>query len=135
MKNIDYLELFFKKHNLSGRVSVNYSSRIVIDEYMTDIVFEDGLTINIHDIIFDVDSELPEYIAEQWMKEKKEKDISLVDWIQEGTHYMPEEIDKSSLEEYKKDLEGLVGDLKESMTKIFTFIQDEGDSEEESEDE
>lgn len=134
MKNIDYLELFFKKHNLSGRVSVNYSSRIAIDEYMTDIVFEDGLTINIHDIIFDVDSELPEYIAEQWMKEKKEKDISLVDWIQEGTHYMPEEIDKSSLEEYKKDLEGLVGDLKESMTKIFTFIQDEGDSEE-SEDE
>lgn len=135
MKNIDYLELFFKKHNLSGRVSVNYSSRIVIDEYMTDIVFEDGLTINIHDIIFDVDSELPEYITEQWMKEKKEKDISLVDWIQEGTHYMPEEIDKSSLEEYKKDLEGLMGDLKESMTKIFTFIQDEGDSEEESEDE
>lgn len=135
MKNIDYLELFFKKHNLSGRVSVNYSSKIVIDEYMTDIVFEDGLTINIHDIIFDVDSELPEYIAEQWMKEKKEKDISLVDWVQEGTHYMPEEIDKSSLEEYKKDLEGLVGDLKESMTKIFTFIQDEGDSEEESEDE
>lgn len=134
MKNIDYLELFFKKHNLSGRVSVNYSSRIAIDEYMTDIVFEDGLTINIHDIIFDVDSELPEYIAEQWMKEKKEKDISLVDWIQEGTHYMPEEIDKSSLEEYKKDLEGLVGDLKESMTKIFTFIRDEGDSEE-SEDE
>lgn len=135
MKNIDYLELFFKKHNLSGRVSVNYSSKIVIDEYMTDIVFEDGLTINIHDIIFDVDSELPEYIAEQWMKEKKEKDVSLVDWVQEGTHYMPEEIDKSSLEEYKKDLEGLVGDLKESMTKIFTFIQDEGDSEEESEDE
>ncbi len=135
MKNIDYLELFFRKHNLSGRVSVNYSSRIAIDEYMTDIVFEDGLTINIHDIIFDVDSELPEYIAEQWMKEKKEKDVSLVDWIQEGTHYMPEEIDKSSLEEYKKDLEGLVGDLKESMTKIFTFIQDEGDSEEESEDE
>ena len=135
MKNIDYLELFFKKHNLSGRVSVNYSSKIVIDEYMTDIVFEDGLTINIHDIIFDVGSELPEYIAEQWMKEKKEKDVSLVDWVQEGTHYMPEEIDKSSLEEYKKDLEGLVGDLKESMTKIFTFIQDEGDSEEESEDE
>ena len=135
MKNIDYLELFFKKHNLSGRVSVNYSSKIIIDEYMTDIVFEDGLTINIHDIIFDVDSERPEYIAEQWMKEKKEKDVSLVDWIQEGTHYMPEEIDKSSLEEYKKDLEGLVGDLKESMTKIFTFIQDEGDSEEESEDE
>lgn len=135
MKNIDYLELFFKKHNLSGRVSVNYSSRIAIDEYMTDIVFEDGLTINIHDIIFDVDSELPEYIAKQWMKEKKERDISLVDWVQEGTHYMPEEIDKSSLEEYKKDLEGLVGDLKESMTKIFTFIQDEGDSEEESEDE
>lgn len=135
MKNIDYLELFFKKHNLSGRVTVQYSAKVAIDEYMTDIVFEDGLTINIHDIIFDVDSELPEYIAEQWMKEKKEKDVSLVDWVQEGTHYMPEEIDKSSLEEYKKDLEGLVGDLKESMTKIFTFIQDEGDSEEESEDE
>lgn len=135
MKNIDYLELFFKKHNLSGRVSVNYSSKIVIDEYMTDIVFEDGLTINIHDIIFDVDSELPEYIAEQWMKEKKERDISLIDWVQEGTHYMPEKIDTTSLDDYKKELEGLVGDLKESMTKIFTFIQDEGDSEEESEDE
>ena len=131
MKNIDYLELFFRKHNLSGRVTVHYSSVPSVDEYMTDVVLDNGDTINIHDIIFDVDSGLPDYIAEQWMKEKKERDISLVDWVQEGTHYMPEKIDTTSLDDYKKELEGLVGDLKESMTKIFTFIPDEGESEDE----
>ena len=65
MKNIDYLELFFRKHNLSGKITVNYSSSVAMDEYMTDIIFENGDVININDVIFDIDSEFPPDVFEQ----------------------------------------------------------------------
>lgn len=139
MKNIDYLELFFRKHKLSGKITVKYSSPIALDDYMTDIVFENGDIININDVIFDIESDFPDDVFEQWIEIKREKDISLVDWIQTNTHYMPKDlIDRSSVEAYQNELSELVDNVKESINKIFQFAPDEGDSEEdngESEDE
>ena len=38
MKNIDYLEQFFRKHKLSGKVTVKFTSPVAYDEYMSDII-------------------------------------------------------------------------------------------------
>lgn len=131
MKNIDYLELFFRKHKLSGKIKVKYSSPVVSDDYMTDITFENGDVINIHDIIFDIESEFPEDVVDIWLEEKRKNNISLVDWIQTDTHYIPKNIDKSSVEEFQKEMTVLVDDVKKSINKIFELEIDEGESEDE----
>lgn len=131
MKNIDYLELFFRKHNLSGKITVNYSSSVVMDEYMTDIIFENGDVININDVIFDIDSEFPPDVFEQWIKVKREEDISFLEWIQTNTHYIPKDIDTSSIEEYQKTLTSLMEEVKQNINKVFQF--DDGGSEDENE--
>ena len=132
MKNIDYLECFFKKHNLSGKVTVRYTSRVVIDDYMSEVEFENGDIIDINDIIFDIDSDLPADVAEQWMASKKENDISLSEWIQTNTHYLPKSLmDRSSIENYQKEMEDLFDDVKKIIDSVFNRLDDNGDSESE----
>lgn len=132
MKNIDYLECFFKKHNLSGKVTVRYTSRVVIDDYMSEVEFENGDIIDINDIIFDIDSDLPADVAEQWMASKKENDISLSEWIQTNTHYLPKSLmDRSSIENYQKEMEDLFDGVKKTIDSVFNRLDDNGDSESE----
>ena len=131
MKNIEYLEKFFRKHNLSGKIKVTYSSPIADDDYMSDIVFENGDVIGINDVIFDIDSEFPNDVYEQWIDVKRNIDISLMDWIQTNTNYIPKKLlDRSSIEEYQKELTTLVDDVKENINKMFKIDTDEGDSDE-----
>ena len=124
---MNYLELFFKKHKLSGKITVKYSSPLRIDEYMSDIVFENGDTININDIIFDVESDFPDDVLKQWMESKKENDISLMDWIQTNKSYIPRDIDTSSVKEYHRELESIVNEVKQSIEKVFTTEIDDND--------
>jgi hypothetical protein len=133
MKNIDYLELFFKKHKLSGKVTVNYSTSVPVDDYMTDIIFENGDVISISDVIFDIDSDFPDDVFDQWMVVKRENDISLMDWIQTNTHYIPKDLDRSSVEEYQKELEDIVDNVTENINTLFKLQPDDGDSEEDTE--
>ena len=134
MKNIDYLEQFFRKHKLSGKVTVKFTSPVAYDEYMSDIVFDNGDTISINDIIFDIESEFPEDIAEQWMKEKKKSNISFIDWIQEHPNYFPKDMDTSSVRSYQTELESIVNNMKAQITKMFELEEGDGDSDEEGED-
>lgn len=128
MRNIDYLEQFFKKHGLSGRITVKYTSPTPDDDYMSDIVFENGNTININDVIFDIDSEFPNDVAEMWMEVKKENDISLVEWIQTNINYIPKFMDRSSIDQYQKELTDLFDGVKETIQSIFELEIDDGDS-------
>ena len=128
MKNIDYLTEFFKKHNLTGKVRIKYSSSIILDEYISDIIFENGDVVNINDIRFDIDSDFPNDIFDQWIIIRREEDISLLDWLKNNTHYFPKNIDNSSVEEYKKELESVVDDIKENINKLFQMETDDGDS-------
>lgn len=132
MKNIDYLELFFKKHKFSGRVTVKYTSPVVNDDYMSDIVFENGVTININDVIFDIESEFPDDVVKMWMKVKKEKDISLMDWIQTDIKYMPDFMDRSSVDEYQKEMTTLFDEVKQTIQSLFELEIDDGDSDSDS---
>lgn len=127
MKNIEYLEAFFKKHKLSGKIKLKFPS-VVSDEYISDIVFENGDVVNINDIIFDIESDLPDDMVKQWLEEKKENDISLIDWIQNHPHYVPKDIDRSSVEEYQREMTDIVEDVKKNINAIFEFEIDEGDS-------
>ena len=135
MKNIDYLTEFFRKHNLTGKVRVKYSSSIILDEYISDIIFENGDVVNINDIRFDIDSDFPNDIFDQWIIVRREEDISLLDWLKNNTHYFPKNIDNSSVEEYKKELESVVDEIKENINKLFQMETDDGDSDDESGDE
>lgn len=135
MKNIDYLTEFFKKHNLTGKVRIKYSSSIILDEYISDIIFENGDVVNINDIRFDIDSDFPNDIFDQWIIIRREEDISLLDWLKNNTHYFPKNIDNSSVEEYKKELESVVDEIKENINKLFQMETDDGDSDDESGDE
>ena len=130
MKNIDYLTEFFKKHNLTGKVRIKYSSSIILDEYISDIIFENGDVVNINDIRFDIDSDFPNDIFDQWIIVRREEDISLLDWLKNNKHYFPKNIDNSSVEEYKKELESVVDDIKENINKLFQMETDDGDSDE-----
>ena len=134
MKNIEYLEQFFRKHKLSGKVKVKYDSPIAVDDYMSDIIFENGDIINISDIIFDIDSDFPEDIAEQWMKAKKKNNISCIDWIQENPNYFPKDMDTASVRSYQIELESIVNNMKAQITKMFELEEGDGDSDEEGED-
>ena len=139
MKNLDYLETFFKKHNLSGKVTVKFTSPIALDEYMSDIIFENGDKVSINDVIFDVESELPDYIFHKWMDEKKQTDITLIDWMKTSTISLPKDIDISSVTQYQNELTELFKDVKENINALFQEdIDDVGDSDydgSESEDE
>lgn len=133
MRNIEYLEQFFRKHKLSGKVKVKYDSPIAVDDYMSDIIFENGDIVNINDIIFDIDSDFPEDIAEQWMETKRKNNISLIDWIQENSNYFPKDMDTSSVKSYQIELENIVNDMKTQITKMFELKEDDGDSDEDEE--
>lgn len=135
MKNIEYLEAYFRKHKLSGKIKVKFSSPSATDDTMSDIVFENGDVITINDVIFDIESDFPEDVVTQWMEEKRKNDISLVDWIQSNTHYMPKDIDRTSVIEYQNELTSIVDDIKKNINSIFQLDTEEGDSDEESEDE
>ena len=129
MKNIDYLELFFKKHKLSGKVKVRFSSIIATDEYISEIEFDDGLIISINDIIFDIESEFPDDFVKQWLEDKKSNDVSLIDWVQTHTNYIPKALDTSSVREYQSELEGIVNDVKDTINKLFANTPDDEGSE------
>ena len=135
MKNMDYLTEFFRKHNLTGKVRIKYSSSIILDEYISDIIFENGDVVNINDIRFDIDSDFPNDIFDQWIITRRKEDISLLDWLKNNKHYFPKNIDNSSVEEYKKELESVVDDIKENINKLFQMETDDGDSDDESGDE
>lgn len=128
MKNIDYLELFFKKHNLSGKIKVKFSSQSALDEYMTDIVFENGDVVNINDIIFDIESEFPSDVYDKWIEAKKESGISLMDWVQTDIHYIPKDMDTSSVEYFQKEMTTVFDEVKQTINKVFEFEPDDGDS-------
>lgn len=129
MKNIDYLELFFRKHKLSGQITVKYQDSRATDMYMTDIVFPNGDVININDVIFDIDSELVEDVVEQWLEYKRTNDISLVDWMQTNNHYTPKNVDTSSIDEYHKELDDIMEDVKNNINKVFEMEVDEDEDE------
>jgi len=139
MKNIEYLETFFRKHNLSGKIKVKYSSPVPSDDYMSDIVFENGDVISINDVIFDIISDFPNDVYDQWIKSKKENDISLMEWIQTDKSYIPNITgDMTTIEEYQNEMRTIVDDVKKNIDKLFQTETDDGDNEEdngESEDE
>ena len=56
--------------------------------------------ISSNDIIFDIESEFPNSVVEQWLTAKKEKDISLMEWFQSNKYNMFANIDKSSITDY-----------------------------------
>ena len=135
MKNIEYLTNFFRKHHLSGKIKVNFSSPLTLDENMTDIIFENGDVINIKDIIFDIESSFPPDVVEQWLEDKRQNDISLSEWFITKNHYIPKDFDTSSVDEYKKELTIIVDDIKTKISAMFEMQDDLGDSDLDEEDE
>lgn len=128
MSNIEYIEEFFRKHHLSGKIKIRYSSSLKTDDYISDIVFENGDEININDIIFDIESDFPEDIIELWLTDKRKSDISLMDWIRQDIKYISKNLDLSSVEDYQREMTDIIEDVKKSINSIFEFEIDDGDS-------
>lgn len=128
MKNIEYLTKFFKKHNLSGSIKVSYTSPKPDDDSMSTITFPNGTVITIQDVIFDIISELPEDVVNQWLKSKITSEVSLSDWVESDNHYTPQ-IDTSSMDEYKREMEAIVEEVKENISKLFELEIDDEDEE------
>lgn len=129
MGNIEYLELFFRKHGLSGKLTVHYSSPVRVDEFLDYVTLEDGETIYMSDIIFDIESGLPEDMLDMWLEARKENGLSFPEWLQTDTHYVPKNMDKSSVEEYQREMEGLFDQVKNSIDTILKFQPDDSDDE------
>ena len=131
MKNIEYLEHFFRKHNLSGKIKVKYSYPTNEDDYMTDITFTNGDVININDIIFDIDSDFPNSVFDQWIVAKRKTDMSLMDWMLTNKYDIFKDIDISSVQEYQNEMTEIVDNVKKSISSVFELEPDDGDSEDE----
>lgn len=123
MKNIEYLEQFFRKHDLKGKIKVKYD-KSGQDDYMTDIIFENGDVMNINDVIFDIESDLEPDVVKQWLKSKKDNDVSLMEWIQTDNHYMPE-FDNTAMKEYQREIELMWNDAKEKIDRMFELQDDD----------
>lgn len=123
MKNIEYLEQFFRKHDLKGKIKVKYD-KSGQDEYMTDIIFENGDVMNINDAIFDIESDLEPDVVKQWLKSKKDNDVSLMEWIQTDNHYIPE-FDNTAMKEYQREIESMWNDAKEKIDRVFELQDDD----------
>ena len=104
---------------------------------MSDIVFDNGDIISINDIIFDIESEFPNSVVDQWLVAKKENNISLMEWFQSNKYDMFANIDKSSIIDYQNEMNSVFDEVKNNINKIFEMEpDDEGDSDlYESEDE
>ena len=129
MKNIEYLTEFFKKHNLSGKIKVEYTHPDKDDDYMGDITLEDGNIISINDVIFDIISNLDPDVGEQWLEIHKESGISFDEWMRTNTHYIPKNIDRSSIDEYHKDMEEILEQVKENINKVFELEPEDNEKE------
>ena len=115
MKNIEYLTKFFKKHILSGKIKARYIGSITTeDEYLSEIVFEDGTILKMNDIIFDIDSDLPVGVFEQWIKSG---DINFPEWIQKS-NYIPD-INTSSVKQFQTEMVEIVNDMKQQVSSMF----------------
>lgn len=107
-----------------------YSSPTQIDEFLDNVTLDNGENLNISDIIFDIESELPEDMLELWLDARKENDLSFPEWLQTNTHYVPKEMDRSSVEEYKKEMEGLFDQVKTTIDTILKFQPEDSDDDE-----
>lgn len=116
MKNIEYLEAFFRKHSLSGEIRVGYEDDDCTDEFMSTVTFEDGEVVDIGDITFDIDSDLEVGVFEKWLKNRNGE--SLMVWISTG-FYVPDDIDTSSVEEYHKEMEEIIEEMKKGIEEVF----------------
>ena len=115
MKNIEYLTKFFKKHNLSGKITARYiGSTTTEDEYLSEIIFEDGTILKMNDIIFDIDSDLPVGVFEQWIKSGA---INFPEWLQ-TSNYIPD-INPSSVKQFQTEMEEIVNDMKQQVSSMF----------------
>ena len=83
-----------------------------------------------NDIIFDIESELPEDMLEMWFDARKENDLSFPEWLQTNINYVPKNMDTSSVDEYRKEMEGLFGQVKTSIDTILNFEPEDSDYEE-----
>lgn len=123
MKNLEYLECFFKKHNLKGNAKIKYTN-YVDDDNISEVTLDNGITMSIDDIRFDIDSLLDSDVGKTWMDVHKESGIGFREWMETDNHYMPKNIDTSSIDEYHKEMENIVNGLKETVDKIF-ILDDE----------
>lgn len=126
MSNFEYLEKFFRKHNLNGKIKVRYD-KPGQDDYMSDIEFENGDIVNINDIIFDIESDLEPDVVKQWLKSKKDNDISLMEWIRTDNHYMPD-FENTSMKEYQREIESIWNDAKKKIDRMLELQDDEEDA-------
>lgn len=129
MTNLQYLERFFKKHNLNGKIHVLYTNGQEDDDYMSDVIFENGDKMNIHDIIFAIESDFDLDVIEQWQKYRTDSgtDITLMDWIGMDNHYIPSGIDHTSMDEYKKEIESMFGKLNKTIDDVLNIENEKGE--------
>jgi hypothetical protein len=56
-----------------------------------------------------------------------------MDWVQTDIHYMPKDMDTSSVEYFQKEMTTVFDEVKQTINKVFEFEPD--DDSDESEDE
>lgn len=101
----NYLIKFKKKHGFSDEDCKRYSST---------------------DIMFDIDTDIPSDALEQWDEYKKKNGyISFVKWTGIDNGYTPRNIDKSSLEDLKSELNNIYKEMENSFSKLFNVFYDD----------
>ena len=123
--NFEYIQEFCYKHNFDTNIHIQ-CHRVASFDNVDTVVFNekdipDGTKVSIHDIMFDIDSDVPEDMFIQWLKYCKEVgEIKYMDWIfKKDTHYVPKEFDKFGTTEFVNSIVEMVKDLEDMINDKF----------------
>lgn len=117
MENLEYLRKFFEKHGFSGTIRLLFPGDDHDEQSITRIEFPGGLEIGMNDIIYDIESGLPDGMMKEWMKDKE--GVGFAEWSRIHSFFVPENIDMSSVCGYRKDMERIVGEMRDAVGKAF----------------
>lgn len=107
--NFEYIKEFVEKHNYDKHVHVQCFKTVDLDSVKTVVFNEVDIPskkpINLDDIKYDIDSDLPEDVFYRWLEycdKHKDSDVTYIYWMTKmDNHYEPMGIDKSESEKVK----------------------------------
>ena len=120
LSNKDYLRDFIRKHRFSYKITIQCYKSITYDSIQT-VVFDkkdipSGLKVNMDDIRYDIDSDLPADVFLRWLEYRDnnpDSKVSFIYWMTKMDNaYEPMGIDKSSSYKMKDDIYNALNQLK-----------------------
>lgn len=118
--NLEYLQDFIQKHHYNNEIHVQCYKDLDYDSIKYVIFNKQDIPsetkINMEDIRYDIDTDLPEDVFYRWLEyinDKENDEVSYIYWMTKmDNHYFPMNIDNSESEKMKTLIYDKLNELK-----------------------